>query len=361
MSDLIIKNGLLFDGTGRESFSADVRVTDGKIAEITDPGTLQGDGPSVIDAKGYAVLPALVYLAGDEPVSYPSFRSDMAEQLIRKGYGVIAALLEGESPFPRSVPEMTALRNRRLKPDEIEAWQAGTLAKWMRLFQDSSHPLPVLPFTGFGPMHRGVIGPLKRTPWPDEIRLEEYLLQQSFEQGSWGLSVSIRAEGPGAVSPEELAALARLCYVWDRTLVLTIDPAIAEKEKVGSVIAAAGETGARVFLRKDRDESQDALIRSVCRDPVFEEELLSGEGKTLTEEISDRTMRLFGALGMRDRGAILPGLRGDLMICPAERVSEVIGGRAEPSALLIGGSRVFGEGRVLKSTGSAFVLRIPEE
>ena len=43
------------------------------------------------------------------------------------------------------------------------------------------------------------------------------------------------------------------------------------------------------------------------------------------------------------------------------RYSLGIGLAATFMSLLIGGSRVFGEGRVLKSTGSAFVLRIPEE
>ena len=58
MYDLLIKNGMVIDGTGAPRFQADVAVKDGVIAkiaaEITDPAE------KVIDAKGLFVSPGFI-------------------------------------------------------------------------------------------------------------------------------------------------------------------------------------------------------------------------------------------------------------------------------------------------------------
>ena len=49
MYDLIIKNGTVYDGTGRKPFLADVAIKGNKIAAI---GELEEPSKEVIDAKG---------------------------------------------------------------------------------------------------------------------------------------------------------------------------------------------------------------------------------------------------------------------------------------------------------------------
>ena len=57
MYDLIIKNGMVIDGTGSPAFSADVAVHQGKIARI---GKDLGDAAQVIDAAGLVVTPGFI-------------------------------------------------------------------------------------------------------------------------------------------------------------------------------------------------------------------------------------------------------------------------------------------------------------
>jgi N-acyl-D-aspartate/D-glutamate deacylase len=57
--DLIIKNGLLYDGNGGEPYSADIAVADGKIAEI---GVVKQTADKVIDAAGAIVTPGFIDL-----------------------------------------------------------------------------------------------------------------------------------------------------------------------------------------------------------------------------------------------------------------------------------------------------------
>ena len=52
--DLLIKNGLIVDGSGMPAFRGDVGVKDGKIVEL---GKLSGVATKTIDAAGRAVAP----------------------------------------------------------------------------------------------------------------------------------------------------------------------------------------------------------------------------------------------------------------------------------------------------------------
>ena len=55
--DLVIRGGLVVDGTGAPSRRADVAVRDGKLSEI---GTVTGGGAREISAAGLVVAPGFI-------------------------------------------------------------------------------------------------------------------------------------------------------------------------------------------------------------------------------------------------------------------------------------------------------------
>lgn len=55
--DLVIRNGLIYDGTGAEPFEGDIAVTGGRITAL---GRVSASGREEIDAKGLAVTPGFV-------------------------------------------------------------------------------------------------------------------------------------------------------------------------------------------------------------------------------------------------------------------------------------------------------------
>jgi N-acyl-D-aspartate/D-glutamate deacylase len=57
MYDLIIKNGLIYDGIGSEPFAADIAISDEKIVKI---GSLDKEAKNTIDATGKIVTPGFV-------------------------------------------------------------------------------------------------------------------------------------------------------------------------------------------------------------------------------------------------------------------------------------------------------------
>ncbi|MGJ8563347.1 MAG: N-acyl-D-amino-acid deacylase family protein [Alphaproteobacteria bacterium] len=59
MYDIIIKNGLIYDGSGGEPYAANVGVKDGKITEI---GACDGSATETLDAAGHIVTPGFIDL-----------------------------------------------------------------------------------------------------------------------------------------------------------------------------------------------------------------------------------------------------------------------------------------------------------
>ena len=55
--DLLIKNGMIVDGTGSDPYSGDISIKDGVITEI---GEVSGEAAEIIDAEGMAVSPGFV-------------------------------------------------------------------------------------------------------------------------------------------------------------------------------------------------------------------------------------------------------------------------------------------------------------
>ena len=57
--DLVIKNGMVIDGTGFARYRADVAVKDGAIVEM---GRVRGAAAATIDAEGLYVTPGIIDL-----------------------------------------------------------------------------------------------------------------------------------------------------------------------------------------------------------------------------------------------------------------------------------------------------------
>ena len=57
MYELVIKNGLVIDGTGLPAYQADVAVKDGRIAKI---GRIDAEAAETIDAQGKAIAPGFI-------------------------------------------------------------------------------------------------------------------------------------------------------------------------------------------------------------------------------------------------------------------------------------------------------------
>src|SRR5712671_6444919 len=79
--DILIRNGLLIDGTGSPGTVADLAVADGRIAAIGR--NLAGDATRLIDATGLAVTPGFIDIKTHSDFTLPI--NPKAESKVRQG------------------------------------------------------------------------------------------------------------------------------------------------------------------------------------------------------------------------------------------------------------------------------------
>ena len=87
MFDLIIRNAVVYDGTGKPGFGADVAIAKGKIAEVAERDrrhrNLHAEAKTVIDATGRLLIPGFVDVHSHS--DFNILANPQAESKLRQG------------------------------------------------------------------------------------------------------------------------------------------------------------------------------------------------------------------------------------------------------------------------------------
>lgn len=188
--DLIIRNGEVIDGSGRERFRADVAVRDGVIAEV---GPLpDATARRVIDARGQLIAPGFIDLHSHAEVGLvsddPARRS--APNLITQGITTVIVNQDGGGPLD--------------------------LEQQRRTMRERGTGLNVVQVVGHGTIRRAVMGDDHQRPaTPDEIERMRQHLDAALASGAWGMSAGMEYI-PGRWSTmREMEALSQTVAAWD--------------------------------------------------------------------------------------------------------------------------------------------------
>ena len=214
MTDLLLKNSLICDGSGTSPFLGDVSVKDGKIAEVAPHIT--EESAETLDLKGLATAPAFIDVHSH---SDSWFRRDgRCEAKIYQGVATELVGQCGSSPFPRNVRMMTDVRAQIAAgtATAMGGYQAGSFEKLRRLRgPEDVMSTNLVQLVGHNAIRRSVVGLVDRPAWEDEITLSRFLLEQALSQGCWGLSLGL-GYVPGLFADRaELTELLQLCYTYD--------------------------------------------------------------------------------------------------------------------------------------------------
>ncbi len=209
--DLLIKNGIVFDGAGAEPFEADIGVAGDKIAFINKVSGVRCQvsktrGEKVIDAKGLAVAPGFIdthahsefTLLADPRAEGKLFQGITTE--INGNCGLSAAPLYNEAAEHRE----NDLKELKIK----ERWK--TFGEYFRILEDRGIALNFLTLAGHGSIRASAVGYKDKRPGKIEMRKMQVLLKESINEGAAGLSTGL-IYPPGIYSDTE--ELIELCKV----------------------------------------------------------------------------------------------------------------------------------------------------
>ncbi|MET9557321.1 D-aminoacylase [Streptomyces sp. NPDC006645] len=219
--DLVIRDVTVVDGTGQESYRADVGVTDGRIAEIRRHGPGAGaplSGARVLDADGLALAPGFIDMHA---------HSDLAllrdpDHSAKAAQGVTLEVIGQDGLSYAPVDDSTLAEVRRA----ITGWNGGgpgdtsvdfdwrTVGEYLdRLdhgFDGRGIAVNAAYLVPQGTVRMYAVGQDDRPATPAELDRMRQLVAESLEQGAVGMSSGLTYT-PGMYADD--AELTELCRV----------------------------------------------------------------------------------------------------------------------------------------------------
>ena len=242
---LLIRNGMVIDGTGAPVERADVAVEGERIAAVAP--RLVGEAGRLIDAAGHYVTPGFIDVHSHSDLFY--LGCPAAESKIRQGCTTEVVGMCSFSPAPV----------HPARRDTVRAWAGGigarlqidweTFAQYLDRLRAARPSINIVHMVGHGALRLAAIGPDARAATPDELRVMERLLAEALDAGAFGYSTGLVYPPSVYGSTDELIALSKsmarrggLYFSHIRGEAATLEEAIAEAIRIGE----AGGVGVQI-------------------------------------------------------------------------------------------------------------------
>jgi N-acyl-D-aspartate/D-glutamate deacylase len=293
--DLVIRNGMVVDGTGFSRYRADVAVQDGLIAEI---GRLRGTAAPEIDADGLVVAPGVI----DLHTHYDAqpFWDRLCTSSIWHGVTTVLTGNCGLTLAPLAPEHRDAMLATFCCVEDLPVrslagvlpWNWVTFAEYLDAI-DIGLGVNMLPLVGHNPLRLGAMGAAawERTATDDELAAMRRMLAEAMAAGAWGWSTTASPThaGPkGEPVPTRLAdnaervALGRALGEFNRGIIEILPPSVtkpdeADRRHLRDVALASGrpvfflavDAGARSFAEGAAAEGAQlyGLLRAIPFNP----------------------------------------------------------------------------------------------
>lgn len=206
--DIIIRNGMIYDGSGNQPYKGDLALIGDKIAALGDLSETRG--ATEIDAAGLAVSPGFINMlswANESLIEDGRSQGD-----IRQGV-TLEVMGEGSSMGPLTEQmKHNKKENQNLIQYEVE-WT--TLGEYLQFLEDKGVSTNVASFIGNGTLRRYAVGLEDKPVTEEEMQLMKDLIKQAMEEGAIGLSSSLEYVPSIYADQQELTELAAVAAVYD--------------------------------------------------------------------------------------------------------------------------------------------------
>ncbi len=229
MFDVLVRNGLVVDGSGQPAFQGDVAVKDGKIVAV---GRVDGEARQVVDAGGRVIAPGFI-----DPHTHFDVQllwDGAARPALEHGVTCVVPGNCSLSLAPLKAADRPRVIGMFQQIEEMPPEAFTTAFEWTwedfagyRAAIEKALSINVAPLVGHSVIRLWVMGPAaqERAATPEEIAGMQDLLRKCLDAGAVGLSTSfVDVDENGRPVPsrfaqfEELDALAAVLGEYGRML-----------------------------------------------------------------------------------------------------------------------------------------------
>ena len=182
--DKIIRNGMIYDGNGGESYKADIGIKADTIAFIGDLS--KESAPEIIDANGMAVAPGFINMLSWATESL--IQDGRSQSEIRQGV-TLEVMGEGHSMGPLNPGMKQRMQNGQTDIKYKVEW--NTLGEYLNWLEKKGISCNVASFVGATSVRDYVIGEDNRDPSPAELDSMKALVREAMQEGAMGVGSSL--------------------------------------------------------------------------------------------------------------------------------------------------------------------------
>src|SRR3989449_2766171 len=307
--NLVLMNGTIIDGTGKPRVIGNVRIRDGKIAEIGAFKPIAGE--TLLDVKGMIIAPGFVGLetvSAAAPDKIPAATLEILQ-------GITTVILGSDGTGPYSIEE------------------------FMLPFDEKPPAVNIAMLVGHSTVRRQILGvDYKRTAKEDEIQRMGELVENAMRQGAFGFASDLRSEPASFSTTDEMLALAKAAARFGGTLFLhPRDEKIQEPLELARNTKVALQLSLNTLtatvladLDKARMQGIDVgahiyafaesgrVLRSLLENPSlaisFGQYLRDEKAVTLERVIQKLTGLPAAPVALRERGVLRKGVPADVVL-----------------------------------------------
>jgi len=261
MHDILIRNGLIYDGSGRAPFPADVAISGDTITGI---GRVDGQARRVIDAAGLAVSPGFINMmcwANESLIHDGRSQSD-----IRQGV-TLEILGEGFSMGPVNDELKAYMKERQGDIRYDIEWT--TLREYLEYLTRRGVSPNVASFVGAGGVRANVLGFADRRPTRDELAQMQDLVRAAMAGGAVGLSAALIYAPDSYADTAELIALASAAAEYDGLFAVHLrsegETFLEALEEFLTIVETSGVRGEIYHLKASGQRNWPKLEKVIAR------------------------------------------------------------------------------------------------
>jgi len=237
--DLIIRNGTIVDGTGKQAYVGDLAVDDDQITAVGDLGDARG--ALEVDAANLIVAPGFINMlswAGDRLIEDGRSQSDIRQGVTLEVFG------EGTSGGPL---------NDQMKRGEVASQgditfdiEWTTLGEYLQYLVKKGISTNVASFVGATTLRIHEVGYEDRPPTNEELDRMRALVRQAMEEGALGIGSSLIYAPAFYAQTDELIELSKVAAEYDGMYISHMrSEGNALLESIDELLTIAREAGIR--------------------------------------------------------------------------------------------------------------------